>query len=254
MPIGLFDAVYFGSMVYFLTGLAFNQGDASIANYFIFMVNLFVVSWTSGLVFSVFSSCVKTITTAHSMMAVTAIVLVLFSGFTVQPDVVPVYYIWIYWLNYFGWLFRGIVVNEFDSGRYTQLVTIATGDVVTVGEATLLQFGFKDGNDEPYTLEWAGWGILFALGSAFVSCLFSAVFLSRIRFATGLTLVTDSSYGKTQNVEENYSQIEIPFKKVDLTFKDIHYTVKASTTDEKLELLKGVDGVVQAGKMTALMG
>lgn len=49
-------------------------------------------------------------------------------------------------------------------------------------------------------------------------------------------------------------QVEIPFNKVNLTFKGIGCTVKASTSDKTLELLKGVDGVVQAGKMTALMG
>jgi ABC-type multidrug transport system ATPase subunit len=39
-----------------------------------------------------------------------------------------------------------------------------------------------------------------------------------------------------------------------LTFTDIHYTVRSSITKEDLELLKGVDGFVEAGKMTALMG
>jgi hypothetical protein len=48
--------------------------------------------------------------------------------------------------------------------------------------------------------------------------------------------------------------VEIPFQKVNLTFTDIHYTVRSSITNEDLELLKGVDGFVEAGKMTALMG
>lgn len=39
-----------------------------------------------------------------------------------------------------------------------------------------------------------------------------------------------------------------------LTFKDVHYTVKASTSNDKLELLKGVTGYFASGKMTALMG
>lgn len=254
IPFGLVDAVYFGSLVYFLVGLALTEGDASVANYFIFMVILFTASWTSGLFFSIFSACVQTINSAQALMAVTAIMLVLFCGFTVQPDVIPPYYIWIYWINYFGWLFRGLVVNEFDSGRYNQLVTIATGEVVTEGEAILIQFGFVNSDDEPYTFVWTAWGILFALGSAIAACIASVVFLSRIRFATGQSLVTDAGSDEQPEIEENYVQVEIPFKKVDLTFKDIHYTVTASTSDEKLELLKGVDGVVQAGKLTALMG
>jgi hypothetical protein len=147
-----------------------------------------------------------------------------------------------------------LIVNEFDSGRYNQLVTIGEGEVVTQGEAILIQFGFVDGNDEPYSFVWAAWGILFALGSAIAACIVSVVFLSRIRFATGQSLLTDAGSDEEPEAEESYAQVEIPFKRVDLTFKDIHYTVTASTSDEKLELLKGVDGVVQAGKLTALMG
>ena len=41
---------------------------------------------------------------------------------------------------------------------------------------------------------------------------------------------------------------------MNLTFSDMHYVVKASTSDEHLELLKGVTGYVEGGKMTALMG
>jgi ABC-2 type transporter len=256
IPTGLLDAVYYGTFVYFLVGLAFNQGNANIGNYFIFIIMLFVTSWTSGLFFSVFSSCLQTITTAQAFLAVTLILMVLFCGFTVQPDIIPPYYIWIYWINYFAWLFRGLIVNEFDSGRYNQPVTTATGEVITQGEAILVRFGFVDGNDAAYTIEWVGWAILFTLGSAVAACCISIICLTKIRFATGQTLVTDPGSDESDGVDDaqEQEQLEIPFKKVDLTFKNIHYVVKASTSDEKLELLKGVDGVVQAGKMTALMG
>lgn len=254
IPIGLIDALYFGSFIYFLVGLALNQGDASVANYFLFMLILFISSWTSGLFFSIYSSCIQTVTSAQALLAVTLILMLLFCGFTVQPDVIPVYYIWIYWVNYFSWLFRAIVVNEFDSGRYNQLITLSTGELITEGEAVLIRFGFIDGNDLPYTFEWAFWALLFSCGAAVAACCASIFFLSNLRFATGQTLVTDSGTAEPEVIKENQEEVQIPFKKVNLTFKDIHYTVKASTSDEKLELLKGIDGVVQAGKMTALMG
>ena len=241
--------------MYFFVGLALHEGDASVANYFIFLVILFTASWTSGLFFSIFPACVRTISAAQGLIAASAILPVLFCGFTVQPDVIPAYYIWIYWINYFSWLFRGLVVNEFDSGRYNLLVTTGTGEIITQGEAILIQFGFVDRDDMPFTLVWAVWGILFALGSAIVACFLSVVLLSRIRYATGQSLVTDAGSVEPHGfADESFSQVNIPFKKVDLTFKDIRYTVAASTTDEKLELLKGIDGVVQAGKLTALMG
>ena len=250
----MIDALYFGSFIYFLVGLALNQGDASVASYFLFMLILFISAWTSGLFFSVYSSCIQTVTSAQALLAVTLILMLLFCGFTVQPDVIPDYFIWIYWMNYFSWLFRAVVVNEFDSGRYNQLINLPTGEVITEGEAVLIRFGFVDRNDLPYTFEWVFWAIIFSCGAAVVACCVAILFLSNVRFATGQTLVTDSGSTEPEIIDQNQEDVQIPFKKVDLTFKNIHYTVKASTSDEKLELLKGIDGVVQAGKMTALMG
>ena len=65
---------------------------------------------------------------------------------------------------------------------------------------------------------------------------------------------SDEKNGNADDDEEVESEeVVLPFQKVDLTFKDIHYTVTASVGNEKLELLKGIDGVVEAGKMTALV-
>lgn len=83
----------------------------------------------------------------------------------------------------------------------------------------------------------------------------STYFLSSIRHATGQTVGTgsdDDDDGTNEVVETGDS--EIPFTRVDLTFKDIRYIVKASTSGDKLELLKGIDGILEAGRMTALMG
>jgi ABC-type multidrug transport system fused ATPase/permease subunit len=157
----------------------------------------------------------------------------------------------------FAWILRGFVVNEFDSGKYNELVNITSFDnqttTVTEGEAIIIRFGFTNSNDEAYTFEWAGWGILFTLLWTIIAVLGSTYFLSSIRFSTGGSLVTDKGDEDAEEIGEA-DMVAIPFKRVDLTFKDIHYTVKASTSDEKLELLKGIDGVVEAGRMTALMG
>jgi len=253
IPWALVDSCIYGTMVYFLVGLAYN-GGASVANYFVFVAIMFSVSLTSGFFFSVFSSCIQDVTTAQGAMAIAGVVFVLFSGFTVQPDVIPAYWIWVYWMNYFAWTFRALVVNEFDSGRYSAPVVLPTNETITQGEAILIQFGFVDGDDEPYTIEWAGWGVLFALMTSGLAILASVYFLSSVRFATGQSLITDKGEEGAEEDEGLLEPVEIPFPRVDLTFKDIHYTVQASTSDDKLELLKGIDGVVEAGKMTALMG
>lgn len=181
-------------------------------------------------------------------MALTAILFVLFSGFTVQPDVIPDYYIWLYYVNFVAWALRGLVVNEFDSGKYDSIVP---GTNYTEGQMALIRFGFTDGDGEPYTRVWAWYGLLFAIGSALVAVLATTYFLKNLRFATGQSLVTDMGDDEMEEPEEH---VQIPFPRVTLTFEDVHYFVQSSITKEQLELLKGVDGVIEAGKMTALMG
>lgn len=97
------------------------------------------------------------------------------------------------------------------------------------------------------------YGMFFALGVSVLSVFISVFFLTFLRFDTGKTLATEF-VGDDDNDGEIEDEIALPFQKVNLTFKDIHYTVKASVSDEYLELLKGIDGYLEAGKMTALMG
>jgi len=82
--------------------------------------------------------------------------------------------------------------------------------------------------------------LLLALSTMFMNC---------IRFATGKSLVTDqgSDEGENWNIADN---VDLPFQPANLTFKDVRYVVTASTSKEKLELLKGIDGVVESGRMT----
>jgi xanthosine utilization system XapX-like protein len=77
-------------MIFWLTGLAYNDG-ASVANYFMFMLLLFVTSLSAGLLFGILTTIVSVVTMAQASMAFVMVILVLFSGFTVQPDVIPVY-------------------------------------------------------------------------------------------------------------------------------------------------------------------
>ena len=81
----------------------------------------------------------------------------------------------------------------------------------------------------------------------------SVIALKRIRFSTGASLVTDAGTDEQEAFDES-TAVAIPFTRVDLTFAGIHYTVISSITNEELHLLNGIDGVVEAGKMTALMG
>ena len=109
-------------------------------------------------------------------------------------------------------------------------------------------------NGEPFTYEWVWYAVAFALGTGLIATVLSVIFLSTVRFQTGKSLATDMGDAEEEPDESSLrEEVAIPFTRVNLTFRGIRYTVTASTSKEKLELLKGVDGVVEAGKMTALM-
>jgi ABC-type Na+ efflux pump permease subunit len=89
LPTALIDGLLFGTIVYWFVRMAGPQNGASISSFVIFMLIMIVVSLTAGLVFSIFSSVVKDKPTSQAYMSITMVMLVLFSGFTVQPDTIP---------------------------------------------------------------------------------------------------------------------------------------------------------------------
>lgn len=84
IPIAITDALCYGTVIYFFVGLAYDEG-ASIANYFVFLLLLFTISLTTGLFFMIYSASVRVVTIAQAAMSLTAVVFVVFCGFTVQP-------------------------------------------------------------------------------------------------------------------------------------------------------------------------
>lgn len=257
IPASIIDGVVYGTLVYWLVGLAWNDG-ASFGNYVMFVLITMFSSIAIGLLFSIFSAITKDRSSGQALMSVSLVLLILFSGFTVTPNNIPDYWIWLYWLNVFAWAFRGLVVNEFDSGKYdadSGQINPATGQNLTTGELILIQSGFIDRQGDAYAFEWSYYSILFSLAICIVSVMLASIALVKVRFATGKSLANDSiEEEEDRNTDVSVVETQLPFQKVNLTFKDMHYTVISSIGGEKIELLKGIDGVVESRKMTALMG
>jgi hypothetical protein len=118
----------------------------------------------------------------------------------------------------------------------------------------LQQLGFVDQNGEAFGFVWSVYSLLFSLLICLLSVILASILLDKVRFATGKSLANDS-IEKEEDSHDAVKQVkaELPFQRVNLTFKDIHYTVLSSIGNEKIELLKGIDGVIEAGKMTALV-
>ena len=156
-----------------------------------------------------------------------------------------------YWINPFAWAFRGLLVNEFDSGKYDDQSQVPG---LTEGQLVLTQMGYVGKDNNPYTISWSGYSVAFSLVVSALSIVVASILLKKVRFATGKSLANESIERKEDENEEILKvETELPFQKVNLAFRDIHYTVTSSIGKEKIELLKGIDGVVEAGKLTALV-
>lgn len=114
---------------------------------------------------------------AQAAMSLTLVLMVLFSGFTVQPDVIPSYYIWIYWMNLYAWVIRAVVINEFQSGSYDAIVS---QDGTTLGEAILERFGFVI-KGEAFEYVWVWYTVLFCVGLCLLSMAGSVWALNHVR-------------------------------------------------------------------------
>lgn len=184
VPTSGIDALVYGSFMYWFVGLSSSKYPATFFN---FLLLVLTASLASGLVFSIFSATVRDKSTAQACKSIAIVMLVLFSGFTVQPDVIPDYWIWAYWINMFAWTLRSLVVNEHTANQYDAIQQ----NGYTLGENILSRFEFTDGDGEAYTEEWMWWGVLFSARAAVMAMLASTVFLSIFRFETVKSLGTE---------------------------------------------------------------
>lgn len=153
-------------------------------------------------------------------------------------------------MNMFAWVIRAVAINEYQSEEYSEVIS---DDGTTQGEAILSMFGFTL-KGEAFEYEWVWWTVLFCIGLCIMSILVSVWCLNHVRYATGKAAVGAVAEDDDEKKVTVSQKVTLPVKGATLTFKDVHYTVTASTSKDKLELLKGVSGYFASGKMTALMG
>ena len=158
--------------------------------------------------------------------------------------------------SYFGArLSNGATFYIFSSGFYNE--PVPDDPSTTQGELILERLGFTF-QGEAFQYVWVWYTVLFCIGLCILSIATSVYCLNHIRFATGGGMGGIEHDEENDNAEENIgSTIEDSKLKTigaTLTFKDVNYVVTASTSNDKLHLLKGISGYFAAGKMTALMG
>jgi ABC-type multidrug transport system permease subunit len=233
LPQTVSDVILFGTVLYFMVGLA---GREDAGNFFAFLGILIMFS----LVMQQQLAVIASICTPSGLQIYSSILLlfhILFGGFIVTPQAIPLYWRWMYFWNPFSWAYRALVINEFRSPRWPN------------PEESLDRVGFG-GEDQQY---WVAYGFLY-LGFYFLECCFlTALGLSLVRL--GKRSRPDPAQHQSSNLNEDAEpRINLSFKPVDLSFHDISYDVIASKGKATLRLLNNVNGIFRAGRMCALMG
>jgi hypothetical protein len=140
-------------------------------------------------------------------------------------------------------MYRALIVNEFYSGRWENANQI------------LSNAGFVGYDGVPYGREWIGYAFAYMLPYWIMCATLTAL---------GLTFCQNSAGSQSSAVaivepdvdaeSKSAKSIQVPFKPVTLSFRNVCYEVVASTSSEKLLLLKDVSGIFRPGRLCALMG
>lgn len=236
------DCFAFGTILYFMVGLT-----TTAANYFTFMAIITTYSVLMNELLFVFATFARNKDMVQIASACLVFFFILFSGFIISPDTIPSFYTWIYWYNPMAWAYRAVLVNEFRSSDYAQ----------EEGDYVLSFTGFVDRDGKPFGGEWVAYAFVYLIAHTLMTMAISAAVLEHVR-VRNVPAVSDDEVETLNHqlvpLTGSISSHNITFKPVTVTFENISYDVKASTSNETLRLLHSVDGAFRCGRMCALMG
>ena len=239
-PQMLIDVLLFGVFVYWMVGFV-----PTAASFIIYLLLFFLFTFAMGQTYGLLAAIAPTKTVVQAGGALVLLLNVLFCGYIVSPNVIPIYWNWLYWINPLPWIYRALLLNEFDNRPE--------------GEEIMKSYGFLLPNGETFGGEWIGYGFAFIIPYAFLCLVASAYCLHRFRMepkqqATPVIAEEKDAVEDESPDTESSSFTDASFIPVDLSFRDLCYDVKASTGSDKLRLLNNVSGVFSSGRLCALMG
>ncbi|CAK4229534.1 unnamed protein product, partial [Aphanomyces euteiches] len=266
IPFSVAEGFIFGTIIYWVSGLASNVGSFFIYELILLVTNVLFATW-----FFFIAMIAPNLHVAKPLSLVSVLFFILFAGFIIQKHDIPDYFIWIYWMNPITWGMRALAINqytasEFDVCNYGGVEYCANSGGKKMGHVQLEQFGM------PTERAWIWYCLMYniVLYVLFVAMSFAS--LEYIRHENSHGFAHSEEHSKDEEAEKAAYQkmpatpvgsqvsesVIVPvqsFVPVSLAFKDLHYFVPNPTKGEpELELLKGISGYALPGTVTALMG
>ena len=232
IPQMLLDVLLFGTFVYWMVGFV-----SSAIGFILYLALFFSFNFTMGQLFGLLATVAPSKSAVQAGGAFILLLNVLFCGYIVSPEVIPDYWIWIYWLVPLSWVYRALLLNEFTSND----PLYADGE----GDNIMETFGFQY-NGEPFGREWIAYCFAYLVPFLIICMVASAACLTyfRIEPRKQAALSRDMPEEKDEDEDEDTHTLrDSAFIPVNLSFQNLSYEVKASTGSEKLRLLNDVSGV-----------
>jgi len=183
---------------------------------------------------------------------------VVFSGFIITFDNLPIYWQWLYWCLPFSWYLRAMAIAEFSTSDYDARMP----DGQRRGDLFLQMFSFKT---QRY---WIWYGMMMLGVWTTLWFIVQTAVLSYKRRPAFFTKRKDTAEGGGAAASSTTVAVAMPSSvsvdhkdlksaPVVLAFTDVHYYVADPAhpkSDRELHLLDAVFGVFRPTTMTALMG
>jgi len=260
IPFNVLSMAIFCPIVYFMVGFRLDAGA-----FFFFFLTMVALQHALRALFMCIGAASRSASSAQYSCSVIVVSFLLFSGYVLSRELIPSYWIWVYWLNPLAYALRSLALNEYTLDKYTE----------DEQNSVFKAYGLLDMNTLGF--RWAG-PVLFA-GYFALFCTLTAVFLQKIRFddVAAKAMIENHQDQKEidSSAEDSEGSVDVESQKgaddasidsmlkvkgstfipITLAFQDLHYSVpNPSSKGKEIKLLNGVSGVFKPGQLTALMG
>ncbi|EGZ06370.1 pleiotropic drug resistance protein ABC superfamily [Phytophthora sojae] len=248
IPVNVAVSFVLGTFFYFMSGLT-----RSFEKYIVFYLVLLCFQHAISAYMTMLSALSPSITVGQALASISVSFFLLFSGNIILSDLIPDYWIWMYWFSPISWALRSNMLSEFSSDRYTPVESRTLLDSFSISQGT----------------EYIWFGVIVLLAYYFFFTTLNGLALHFIRYEKYKGVSVKTMTDKADEEDNVYVEVNtpgavsdgaksgngsgLPFTPSSLCIKDLNYFVTLPSGEEK-QLLNDITAHFEPGRMVALMG
>nr|KAE8946175.1 hypothetical protein PF009_g4177 [Phytophthora fragariae] len=189
IPVNVVVSFVLGTFFYFMSGLT-----RTFEKYIVFYLVLLCFQHAISAYMTMLSALSPSITVGQALASISVSFFLLFSGNIILADLIPDYWIWMYWFSPISWALRANMLSEFSSDRYTG-----------VQSKTLLEsFSIKQGTG------YIWFGVIVLVAYYFVFTMLNGLALHFIRYEKYKGVTPKAMTDNAPEEDNVYVQVKTP--------------------------------------------